>query len=366
MRSLWLLVLALVQLRLSIRNRAYLVRAALPDPSQSAWAALWAARVDKSFRATMGLDVASFLRLHSFVALAFTLGGPIATCSLDSFGILGLTLHHLNSTMRQKTLCQVFGLTPAVCCRLLEVGLAGLDAAAIFIPECRIVWPKRARMDLSAQKVLQRVSGLAGHSVFGFVDGLNLEIENPMDADEQNAYYNGWLKGVFCSQVLVFDPEGLIIWVRYNCPGSWHDITVASPLLQHMLTVPHPYCLLGDSGFSYGPHMKNKILIPLKSGMLLPAKARARERAQRPSVDITTARQAAEWGMRSLQGTFARFKSVLPSDHAKRARTLRLVWALHNFQVRHTGITQIGQVFDEDWAPGGIGDKDRVAHFYGI
>jgi hypothetical protein len=68
----------------------------------------------------MGIDVTAFLYLHSFVPAPFTLGSALRACSLDSYRILGLTLHYLNSCMMQKTLCQVFGITPAVCSRLLD------------------------------------------------------------------------------------------------------------------------------------------------------------------------------------------------------------------------------------------------------
>jgi hypothetical protein len=216
--------------------------------------------------------------------------------------------------MRQKTLCQLFGITPAVCSRLLDVGLRGLESAANRIPECQILWPTAMRMAHCAAIIHAKVPGLSAHSVFGFVDGLNLAIDNPSDPLEQNAYYNGWLKGVACSQVLVFDPKGLIIWVRYNCPGSWHDVTVATPLIQHMATVPDPFCLLGDTGFQCGEEMRKKILMPLKGGTRLPADAAERERVQRLSADITTGRQAAEWGMRALQGAYARLKSCMTAD----------------------------------------------------
>jgi hypothetical protein len=194
----WVLLLVLV-LRLrrdAMRNRAYLTRDSLLPPSQSAWHTLFTARVDLSFRNTMTLDVGAFLYLHSFVVASFTLGG-IGPCSLDSYGILGLTLHYLNSCMKQKTLCQIFGITPAVCSRLLDVGLRGLDAVMDIIPECRIIWPSQARMDRCAGLVHGKVPGLSAFKVFGFVDGLNLDIQSSGDSVEQNAYYNGWKAGTF-------------------------------------------------------------------------------------------------------------------------------------------------------------------------
>ena len=74
---------------------------------------------------------------------------------------------------------------------------------------------------------------------FAFVDGLNLPIFNSGDVDEQNPYYNGWLKGVFCSQLLAFGADGTVIHAIWNAPGSWHDQTLARSLFNvlHAATI---------------------------------------------------------------------------------------------------------------------------------
>jgi len=38
------------------------------------------------------------------------------------------------------------------------------------------------------------------------------------------------LRGCFCSQVIVYGPDGRILWVSANWPGSVHDSAVASEL----------------------------------------------------------------------------------------------------------------------------------------
>jgi hypothetical protein len=85
----------------------------------------------------------------------------------------------------------------------------------------RVKWPSPGRMEILAAKIQHSQPHLKG--CFGFVDGLNIAIQNPRDEVAQNAYYNSWLDGTFCSNVFVFDPTGCIIWYRINSPGSWHD-----------------------------------------------------------------------------------------------------------------------------------------------
>lgn len=361
MRAWQLLALYVLRLhRQSIRNRAYLTRGSLVQPHESAWQRLFRARDDLSFRNVMALDVAAFLYLHLHVYQRLTFprratGGR--SISLDSYGILGLTLHYLNSSVKQKTLCQVFGITPPVCSRLLALGLDTLNDLIHTIPECKIKWPKQHEMDEHAERIINKVPGLKRFKVFGVVDGLNLKIASPQDPLEQNAYYNGWKASVFCSQVIVFDSFGAIIWVRSNCPGSWHDIKIARPLVDLMSTSPYPYCILADSGFRAGPMMKDKILVP---GRRPPSNAQEDHFAR----SLITARQAAEWGMRSLQGTFGRLKSGLPEDHEKRAKILNVSFGLHNLVVRRVGINQTLQVFDEEWLPGEMANKDPVRALY--
>ena len=63
---------------------------------------------------------------------------------------------------------------------------------------------------MNAATVIARIPELTG--VYGFIDGLSLEIQGPGDVLEHNAYYND------SDRLLVFDAFGVIIWARYNSP----------------------------------------------------------------------------------------------------------------------------------------------------
>ena len=43
-----------------------------------------------------------------------------------------------------------------------------------------------------------------------------------------NASTNGWMHGHYISIVLIFAPDGTIVAVCLNCPGSFHDLEVCT------------------------------------------------------------------------------------------------------------------------------------------
>lgn len=76
---------------------------------------------------------------------------------------------------------------------------------------------------------------------------------------------------------------------------------------------------------------------------------RANVQTQKKHAIITKHRQAVEWGMRAIQGSFGRLHTKLPSDKIKRYEILTLVWRLHNFRVRTVGVNQINTVYYANW-----------------
>lgn len=74
-------------------------------------------------------------------------------------------------------------------------------------------------------------------------------------------------------------------------------------------------------------------------------------------VAITSTRQAAEWGMRVLQGTFGRLRLPLPWDVCLRTVILRCCFHLSNLRTRVMGINQIRTVFDPNYIPNIFANK---------
>ncbi|KAE8206298.1 hypothetical protein CF327_g7582 [Tilletia walkeri] len=188
------------------------------------------------------------------------------------------------------------------------------------------------------------------HNVFGFVDGLNLCTYQPGDVDEQNAFYNGWLGDTYCSQVIVFLPDEEIAWVSYNNPGSWHDSKIASGLYEFLKSskqTPKKFALLADSAFPRGKDVQGHILSKPKEKKVMTETDVSKLRLWEA---ITRQRQAAEWGMRALQGAFGRLDLRLPVDKRKRSTILSVIFSLHNFRARRVGLNQLKEVYFPQWA----------------
>ena len=91
--------------------------------------------------------------------------------------------------------------------------------------------------------------------------------------------------------------------------------------------------------------MVGRILTPLKDGDLekiLPSR-RSRVRAMHNA--ITSVRQAAEWGMGSVEKVYHRLRMPLPYDPQLRRVRLNNMFRLVNYRVRTVGISQIRTTF---------------------
>jgi hypothetical protein len=56
--------------------------------------------------------------------------------------------------------------------------------------------------------------------VIGYMDGLDIDVQNDADALRQNANYNGYGGRTIISNIFVFAPTGCIIWAALNAAGT--------------------------------------------------------------------------------------------------------------------------------------------------
>jgi hypothetical protein len=151
----------------------------------------------------------------------------------------------------------------------------------------------------------------------------------------QNAYYNGWTCSHYFSNILTFAPNGTVIHAILNAPGSWHDPNIAERLYSQLMTnTPPGYRVISDTAF---PRCTDQldycIMAPMKRGNCLPACPVEFARLKVLNKQLVSARQAAEWGLRAIQGSFSRLKLPLPAtNHEFRAEVIELCVQLH--QVR--------------------------------
>lgn len=135
------------------------------------------------------------------------------------------------------------------------------------------------------------------------MDGM--QVQEPSNADLQNAMYNGWMHTVFVTGTILFAADGCIVWSKHNCPGSWNDSDTSLEMREKLVdpaVCPDPrYGVVADSAFPCSGDMVGRILTPLKDGDLERIQPALRSAARTMNNAILSVRQAAEWGMGSVE-----------------------------------------------------------------
>ncbi|KJA13320.1 hypothetical protein HYPSUDRAFT_1079676 [Hypholoma sublateritium FD-334 SS-4] len=379
------------------RSRNYLCRPQLPPNPRvgTAWQALFRSRNDRAFITTMGFDVDTFELIITAGFGRRWLEQPIRRNdasttgnsrphgrSLDAWGALGLVLHFLNSTMHEKTLQQVFAIVPTTASRYINFALHILLQTLQELPEASIRWPKTSEECQNHNNLItSRHPRLLG--AFASIDGLNLPTQTSNDPDVENSTYNGWLSEHYISSVIVFSPEGLILGANFNAPGSWHDSRVAQPIYKKLKEeTPDGFYLVADTAFPRGTQdIEGRIMAPIKTGQRFRGTVEEIEERFAFDRELLSYRQTAEWGMRSIQGSFGRLRLPLPiEDTELRANLLETCFRLHNLRTRKVGRNQIQSVYEAEWRKTNVDeaiwsdfetltfgkqrDNDRVSHFH--
>lgn len=196
-----------------IRNRHYLTRHVLSADEDSAWRKLCDSKDDMAYLELTGLTYISFKRLYKeFAPLLIRMWSVRKKRRGETRGrkrvmkpwdVLALTLAYMHLVSGGTSLRLIFAKTPATLSRYLADGLCALLTVLQHCKEGLILWPNEQEMKEWAALVQRRQPKLQG--CFGFVDGLNLRIEEPADPKEQNAYYNSWLgENATCHSVCLF------------------------------------------------------------------------------------------------------------------------------------------------------------------
>ena len=324
----------------SLRNRSILTRSAILKPPSSPWAQVLHYGDDRSFLELTGLSRLSFYELRSLIFGA-ELNDPQVgrRKSLDTAGELGLYLFYVGSQMRTKHLCLIFGVVPTTANQTIMKVMSLICRKLRRHPASAIEFPDEEKMNYFANMVHSREPLIK--NVIGFVDGLSLACQCSDNQLLQNAAYNGYSHDTSCNNVFAFSPEGKVMYCAYNYPGSWHDSTVAQQLINVVINKIGTYALCVDQGFPRSGDLLDRFVGPMSKKMkkkLAPALAEYLLPLHEKYISL---RQASEWGMRALQGSFSRLKSRLPSNAEKRGRIILSIILLHNFRTHYVGLNQI-------------------------
>ena len=345
-------ILRLLQLRDTCRERSYLTSQALVASIASPWFTLDEYGTDLNFMNALGLprdafdDLAAEFEQHYIV-----LSGPGRSgrpTRLNKRMVLSLLLHKYASRSDLKSLCELFGSPPATTSRTLRKAEEALEKTLANMPDAAIRWPTAAEQ-LEWASLIQAREPIISKK-FGFIDGKNYKVQQPTDADLQNALYNGWLHTVLITGTLAFGADGCVFWMKHNCPGSWNDAETSKGFRNNLLDpyrTLQDHGVLADSAFPVSGNMSGRIVTPLKTGDLERAVAAGGRAAQIGTINnaIISIRQAAEWGMGAVEKCFRCLTVPMPYDPEVRRQRLSNVYRLYNYRVRRTNVSQIRNVF---------------------
>jgi len=346
-----------LELHRRIRRRVKLLREAIVQPQQSAWTKLYNSQHSKSFLDITGMNYEAFNLLAALLDPPSKRGRPGL---LDRNGQLGLLLLYLNSRMVLKHLCVMFGIVPSSCSDYLDKTMENVIRVLCRHPQAQIKFPSVEEM----RRLALMVKGRDPHvsNVIGFIDGLSLATKCSSIPEIQNAFYNGYHSDTTINNVFCFSPEGKVIYCSLNNPGSYHDTKCCAKFIGEYEDKMHGFKICADQGF---PLSSDRFCGPMSDIQINNLHPLLKDVKIQESNRYVSLRQAAEWGMRALQGSFSRLNCRLPSDMVKRKDILLSIVLLHNFRTELVGYNQIKTVFADGYT--GLiqpGNYDRIRKYY--
>ena len=146
-----------------------------------------------------------------------------------------------------------------------------------------------------------------------------------------------------------YGPDGKIFFAIIDFPSSWGDGMLTAWFLPFIKNRIGDYKICVEKGFPRSGDAHNTLVGPL---------SKLTERQLHPMVCDkllcvsnlhTSLRQASEWGMRGMQGSFPHCKKRLPTDCKQRKLVLESIMLVHNFHTEIVGSNQIKTVFDPEY-----------------
>lgn len=346
------------------RERHYLLKRSLLSPSKSPWRKLFLHADNKSFLEITGFSRNSFMKLEEVL---FPLGlHPVLRgrpTLLDNWGLIGLILIYLNSSLSIKHICLIFAIPPTTVSDNIQFMLEKVIFYLKNHHASQIKFPTPDEMREFARLVSKRESTIK--NIIGFVDGLSLPVQCSSDPEDQARMHNGYYNDSRINNVLAFSPKGKIFYASYNFPGSWHDSQVVHSLARTVVEKIGDYALCVDQGFPRSDELFDKFVGPISKQTISKLSRIVKTQVIKRSHKITSLRQSAEWGMRALQGSFVRLKSRLTSNSSKRKKILLSIFLLHNFRTHYVRINQISTVFNPHYERYiNIEGYDRIARYF--
>ena len=339
------------------RERSFLRRQALLHPKHSPWTHLLNYGDENSFMNITGMNFTAFRNLVSIIKEAQETNNEeehprrVAVCGrkplIDIQTRVGILILFLNSTMRLKFICMVFGTTPSRTSAVIRSMLRTCVETLRKIDLAKVKWPSEERMAELAEMVANREPEI--QDVIGFIDGVRFLVECNGDPNIQTTFYSGYLHDTNVNNVLFFTADGIISFACINAPGCLHDSIVSKELIATSIQKLNRYKVCVDQGFPRSGLLFDKFVGPLSKKRIRNLAQELRAWVIHLSNKYVSLRQSSEWGMRALQGSFTRLKTRLPSDSVYRQYIIEACVLLHNYRTNMVGLNQIASLFNLEY-----------------
>lgn len=349
------------------RRQRKVPRASTLEPPKSPWTYLYESNNLEGFITVTGLDPSCFKDLLQDFAPLFNSHSPYTHSDgeirkidrnliprgrprkITADACLGMVLFWTRTTCYYWTIAGFFGLTGSPCELWLRFGKRLLLEVLRTREEAKIWMPDQTLLEKYVGSISLKYPGLQDVAYVG--DGLKILLEKSTDNAKQNAFYKGWKCDHFITNLFIFAPDGTIIAAILNCPGSLHDSDLAK------IGVPSIYTKLEEHYKKYGTKCVMDSAFAAKGNDFI-IKSVPRDKIflysntpedERRYQDALSARQAAEWGMRSLQGSMPRLKARWHYEEKdERLIGLTMIVHLHNYKANTMDLNQIRSVY---WNP---------------
>jgi hypothetical protein len=149
------------------------------------------------------------------IASCYRCGRP---CSLDPDEYPGLLLFYLGSKMQYGHLCFIFGITPSVCSRVINMMLKRTVRLLRDHPFARVRSPDDAKMRDFANMVQRREPMI--NDIISFLDRVSFLVQCTDKQIRQNAMYCGYDCDIMVNNVIAYGPDVKVFFAAINFPGS--------------------------------------------------------------------------------------------------------------------------------------------------
>jgi hypothetical protein len=177
------------------------------------------------------------------------------------------------------------------------------------------------------------------------MDGVSFLAECTNNHVEQNAMYCGYDCNAMVNNVFAYGPDGKVCFAAINYPRSWADGSLTARFTHHMKSKTRYYKICIDQGFPQSGEAHGTLVEPITKRAVQCLHCGICNYLLRISNVHTSLRQASEWGMRGLQGTFPCYKKHLPSDPKLCSQVIEAIALVHNFRTDYIRNSQIQTVF---------------------